>query len=77
MKNVTSFHEDARKIRNDAKNGKMHHLEARNNLDSIYTRAARYMGNHMPTNKTARNRNANKLQEMLRWSQGYWNYKAR
>jgi len=77
LKNISVFHEDAKKIRKLVKNGSMNNAESRNVLNRIYTHAEKYFYNHMPTNAAVRNRNANKLQEIMRWSQGHLNYKAR
>ena len=76
-RNLTVFHTNASRIRQLYKNGTLNNAEAQNSLNRIYQHAEKYFYNHMPNNKEARNRNANRLQEIMRWSQGHWNYKSR
>lgn len=76
-RNLAVFHKNAKRIRHLAMSRVLNPAEARNVLNRIYSHARKYFNNHMPTNATVRNRNANRLQEIMRWSQGHWNYKSR
>jgi hypothetical protein len=77
LRNISVFHKDANKLRQMYKNGIINRNKAMNNLNRVYSHAEKYFYNHLPKNAAVRNRNANKLQEIMRWSQGHWNYKAR
>ena len=69
---VSSYHARAKAIRNAKKAGvsNMVNAEAKNTINTLY-RNANTLHNASGTYNLS---NANKLQEMLRWSQGYWNY---
>jgi len=72
---VSSYHAQAKAIRNAKKAGVSTKVnaEAKENINSLY-RNAEKLHNKAGGRITA---NANKLQEMLRWSQGHWNYGAK
>jgi hypothetical protein len=73
---MTNYHALAKSIKNSVKNGTVNAGSARNNLESIYAAAEENFYKNLPKNSTTRNRQANKLQEIMRWSQGHWNYKS-
>jgi hypothetical protein len=74
---ITKYHTDAKRVRNLVKNGTVSRGQAMNTLENIWHRARKHFNAHLPTNTSVRNSNANKVQEIMRWSQGNWNYKAR
>lgn len=77
MKKVSEYHAEALRVVKNAKNGKKNVMTAMNNLQNIYARAENNFYKNLPANKVHMNANANKLQEIMRWSQGFWNYKSK
>ena len=69
---VSSYHARAKAIRNAKKAGvsNMVNAEAKNAINNLYRNANTLHS----ASGTYNLNNANKLQELLRWSQGYWNY---
>ena len=66
----------AKTIRNAARSRMMNNREAMNSLRNVYNNAERNFYMNIPQNAARRNANANKLQAIMRWSQGYWNYSS-
>jgi hypothetical protein len=69
---VSYYHAQAKAIRNAKKAGVSNKVnaEAKNNISNLYNNAVAAHNKAGTYNKN----NANKLQELLRWSQGYWTY---
>jgi hypothetical protein len=69
---VSYYHGKAKAIRNAKKTGatNMVNAEAKNTISNLYNNAVAAHNKAGTYNKN----NANKLQELLRWSKGYWTY---
>lgn len=74
-KTVSDYHKQAKAIRNAKKAGVSNKVnaEVKENLNSLYQNAIKAQTKAGTHNMS----NANKLQEMLRWSQGHWSYGAK
>lgn len=73
---MNNYHELAKSIKKSVKNGTVHKLEGQNALENIFKKANKKFIENLPSSPHTRNRQANKLQEIMRWSQGNWNYKS-
>jgi hypothetical protein len=72
-KTVSYYHAKAKAIRNAKKAGvsNMHNAEAKENISNLYRNAE---AAHNRAEHPRSQANANKLQELYRWSYGHWTY---